>query len=233
MEELGDVAQRLPVLRHGEVVAVLGLEGFHLLRVFEPVLAIGPADGVALERDRPVFAAVAGIFGVIFHRRRRHDLAELVLLEEVGEVDIVAARRRPAPSHWRVTDDHVVGVALGVEFGEGLGLEVGPGRGLDRDLHAGLGLVLVDEFLQVVGRIPFGPEDGEFLRERRRAAGKRESDAGKHAGQCLAHYEFLPCAHLYLLVEAAPDRWSLAAPGSLQCTAWEPPSQPVLNRFRL
>ena len=57
-----------------EVVAVLGLEGFHLLRVLEPVLAIGPADGVAFERDRPVLAAVAWIFGIEFHRGRSHEL---------------------------------------------------------------------------------------------------------------------------------------------------------------
>ena len=152
----------LEVLRHAEVVAVLGLEGFHLLRVLEPVLAIGPADGVALERDRPVLAAVAGIFGVVFHRRRGHDLAEIVLVEEVGQVDIVAAGRAGAEP-LRVADDHVVGVALGVELGEGLGLEVRPRRRLDRDLDAGFLLVLVDEFLQVVRRVPFRPEDGQFL----------------------------------------------------------------------
>jgi hypothetical protein len=58
-----------------------------------------------------------------------------VLLEEVGEVDIVAAGRAGAEP-LAVADDEIIGIALGVEFGECLGLEIGPGRGFDRDLDA-------------------------------------------------------------------------------------------------
>jgi len=97
-----------------------------------------------------------------------------MLLEEVREVDIVATGRAGAQP-LRVANDQIIGVAMGVELGEGLRLEVGPGCGFDRDLDAGFLLVLVAEFLQIIGRIPFRLEDGErlFLRVYGRSAGKR------------------------------------------------------------
>ena len=53
---------------------------------------------------------------------------------------------------------------MGVEFHECLVLEAGPVHGLDRDFDSGFLLVLVGEFLQIVGRIPFCPQDGELGR---------------------------------------------------------------------
>ena len=105
VEELGDVAHLVPGLRRREVVAVLRLERLHLGRILEPVLAVGPAGCVALGRDRPVLAVV---LGVGLDRRRRHDLADLVLVEPVGQVDVVAAGRAGAEP-LAVADDHVVG----------------------------------------------------------------------------------------------------------------------------
>ena len=68
---------------------------------------------------------------------------DVVLVEEVGEVDIVTAGRAGAEP-LRVADDHVVGIALGVEFGEGLGLETRPGCRFDGYFDAGFLLVFVD-----------------------------------------------------------------------------------------
>ena len=161
VEELGDVAQFLPGLGHVEFVAVLGLEGGLLLRVLEPVLAIGEAGGVALERNRPVLAALAGVLGIARHGGRRHDLGDLVLLEELRQLHVVPAGGAGAEP-LRVADHHVVGRALGRELLERLVLEVGPGRGLDHDLGAGLLLVVLDQLLQVVGRVPLRPQDREL-----------------------------------------------------------------------
>ena len=182
-EELGDVEELLVVLRHAEVVAILGLEVGHLGRVLEPVLAIGPAVGVALERDRPVLAAV---LRVVLQRRRHERLVDAIVGDELGQVDIVAAfggRAQPLA----VADDHVVGVALGVELGEGLGLEIAPRRRFDGDRDAGLGGVLVDQFLQVVRRIPFGPEDRQFLRNTLPFRGKRHRKPASMPFVSVAH----------------------------------------------
>src|SRR6185369_983134 len=64
-----------------------------------------------------------------------------------------------------------------------------PWRGLHRDLHAGLGRIVVDELLQIVRGIPFRPENGEFLvlRVDGRSVGKGQADTSKHAGHYLAH----------------------------------------------
>ena len=106
------------------------------------------------------------------------------MLEEVGQVDIVTAGRAGAEP-LRVADDHVIGVALGVELGEGLGLEIRPRRRLDGDLGAGFLLILVDEFLKVVRRVPFRPEYGQFFRAGgvdRNAARQSHAETGQQAG---------------------------------------------------
>ena len=95
-----------------------------------------------------------------------------MLGEKVGEIDIVSAGGASAKP-LRIAHHHVVGVALGVEFSKCLCLEVIPRSRLNRNLYAGLGRVLVDKFLQIVGRVPFRPENGQFLRERRCGVGKR------------------------------------------------------------
>src|SRR5690606_8690074 len=61
MEEFGNVAQLGPGLWWGKIVAVFGLERLHFLRVLEPVLAIGPANGISLRRDRPVLSGVCRV----------------------------------------------------------------------------------------------------------------------------------------------------------------------------
>jgi hypothetical protein len=86
-----------------------------------------------------------------------------------------------------VAHDQIVGRALGIELGEGLGLEIGPWRGFHRDLHPGLGFVLIDQFLQVVGRVPFGPEDRQFLRQHGCARRKHQAQTGQHALGSSAH----------------------------------------------
>ena len=73
------------------------------------------------------------------------------------------AAGRAGAEPLRVADDKVVGIAMGVELGERLGLEIGPRRRLDGNLDAGFLFILVAEFLQIIGRIPLRPEDGEFL----------------------------------------------------------------------
>ena len=80
----------------------------------------------------------------------------------------------------RVADNHVVGVAVRVELREGLGLEVRPRRRLHGDCHAGLGRVVVDKFLQVVGRIPFSPEDCQFLCLGLRMQNARKRECGSN-----------------------------------------------------
>ena len=172
VEKLGEVAHLLPGFRRREVISVFRLEIGHFLRVFEPVLAVCPPGCVALDRNCPVFLAALRILGIGCDRSGRHAFGYAVLGEEVGEIDVVAPCGAGAEP-LRVADHHVVGVALGVEFRKSLCLEIVPRRRLNRDLDAGLGRVFVDEFLQVVGRIPFRPENGEFLRERRSGVGKR------------------------------------------------------------
>jgi len=94
VEELGDVAKLFPVGRGAKVIAVLGLEGRQFGRILEPVFAARPADRVGLGRDRPVLARVAGVCGGVFQRGRGRDLADLVGIEELGQVDMVPRLRR-------------------------------------------------------------------------------------------------------------------------------------------
>jgi hypothetical protein len=94
---------------------------------------------------------------------------------------------RGSAEELAVADDEVIGRTLSVELGEQLGLEIGPRNGFDRDGHAGLGLVFVDEFLQVVGRIPLGPQDGQLLSQHRGAGGEQQAHARQYARSCLAH----------------------------------------------
>jgi len=161
MEEFGDIAQIGPCLGHAQLIAVFGLERRFFFRILEPVLAIREAVGIALERNGPILAALAGIFGVAGHRRRRHQFGDLVLLEEVGQIDVVT-RGRAGAEPLGVADHHVIGVALGGEFAECLGLEIRPRRGFDHHLDAGRLLVVLDQFLQVIRGIPFRPQDREF-----------------------------------------------------------------------
>ena len=130
------------------------------------------------------------IFGVAGHGRRRHHLADLVLLEEVGQVDVVAPGRAGAEP-LRVADDHVVGIALGVELGERLGLEIRPWNGFDFDLDAGLLLVVLDQLLQVVGRIPFRPEDRERLGRASPTTGQQQQRSSHNAQALASCHDFL------------------------------------------
>jgi hypothetical protein len=123
--------------------------------------------------------AAAGVFGIVFDRRRRHHVIQLVLVEEIGEVDVVALGRT-GTEPLRVADNHVVGIAVRVEFREGFGLEVRPRRRLHRDFHAGLRRVVVDKLLQVVGRIPFSPEDCQFFCLGPRMQNPRKRQCGSH-----------------------------------------------------
>ena len=109
-----------------------------------------------------------------------------MLGEEVGQVNIVTTGRAGAKP-LRIADNHVECIALGVEFGKSLGLEIRPWRCLDRDRHAGFGGVQVGQFLQIVCRIPFRPEDGQFFRLR---------GGGECAGQghCRAQGQRHECA---------------------------------------
>src|SRR6185436_18976094 len=92
----------------------------------------------------------------------------------------------------RVADHHVVGVAARREFAEGLGLEIRPWRGFNLDCYTALFFVVLDQFLQVIRRIPLCPQDRQRLRGIRRASGERENSAGQQAGPFLL-------AHLILL----------------------------------
>ena len=114
-----------------------------------------------------------------------------MLLEEVGQFDVVAPGRTGAEP-LRIAHHHVVGIAAGRELTEGLGLEIRPWRGFDLDRNTTLLFVVLDQFLQVVRRIPLRPQDGQRLRGIRRAAGDRENSAGQQAGPFLL-------AHLILL----------------------------------
>ncbi len=64
-EELGDVEKLIIGLRHGQVVAVLCLEGRHLVGVLEQVLAVGPAVGITLGGEGPVVAGGGRVFAVV------------------------------------------------------------------------------------------------------------------------------------------------------------------------
>src|SRR6267142_4054053 len=194
MEELGYVAHVRPGLRHAQVIAVLLLECGLFLRVIEPVFAIRPAGRIAFEGNGPVVLAALWVLGIALDGRRRHALVHAMLLEEIGELHVVTpggTRAQPLG----IADHQIVGIALGGEFAERLGLEIGPWRGFDLDRYAGLLFVVLDQFLQVVRRVPLGPEDGQFFRCRRRTAGQSENSAGQQAGPFLL-------AHLILLHSA-------------------------------
>jgi len=94
---------------------VLGLERLFLLGILEPVFAIGPAVGIAFERDGPVFFAAGWIFRVAGDGGRCHRLGDVVLGEEICEINVVAAGRSRAQP-LRVTDHEIISIALGVEF---------------------------------------------------------------------------------------------------------------------
>jgi hypothetical protein len=103
-----------------------------------------------------------------------------MLLEEVRQVDIVACGRA-CTQPLRVADNQIVSVALGGELAERLGLEIGPRCGFHGNLRASLFLVVLDEFLQVIRRVPLRPENGQTFR-RRQTAGQGENSAGQQAG---------------------------------------------------
>ncbi len=58
-QEAGDVAELLVVLRHGEIVAVLLLEGLLVFRIFEKVLAVIGDEHVAIDDEAVDLAVIA------------------------------------------------------------------------------------------------------------------------------------------------------------------------------
>src|SRR5262249_47022873 len=141
IEEFGNVAQLCPGFGYGQLVAVLGLEGFLFLWIFEPVFAIRPSVGVAFQRNCPIVAALTRILRITNDRGRRHLLGDIILFKEIGQLDVMASGRTRAQP-LRVADHHVVGITVGGPLTEGLGLKIGPWRGFNHNLHASLLLVV-------------------------------------------------------------------------------------------
>src|SRR5882724_4225609 len=230
MEELGYITHVRPGFRHAQVIAVLLLERSLFLRVLEPVLAIGPSGRIAFEGNGPVVLAALGVLGIAFDGRWRHALVHAVLLEEIGELHVVTPGRTRAQP-LRIADHQIVGIALCGEFAERLGLEIRPWRSLDLDRYAGLLFVVLDQFLQVVRRVPLGPEYGQFFRCRRRTAGQSENNAGQQAGPFLLAHLLLLQSTLDILFASGGTARAVRLP--LETFAVLPPrSNTLLNSCR-
>ena len=118
LEELGDLLQLVIGLRRRQVAAVLLLELGLDLRPREPVLAVGPADGVGHRRQRPVVRRVLRPFRVAEHGRRDEVVHRDVLFgEEVVELDVPMILRRAADP-LAVADDQVAQLAVRIELVE-------------------------------------------------------------------------------------------------------------------
>ncbi len=105
----------------------------------------------------------AGIFAVVLHGGWGDGVLDIaVVLEEIGQLNIVTlgdALTNPLA----VADDHIEGVALGCPFGRNTVIEGAPWLFHNVDFDAGLFFIHVADFLQVLGRIPLGPQDGQLF----------------------------------------------------------------------
>jgi hypothetical protein len=113
----------LPINGNRQVVAVFVFECGHLGRVLEPIFPVGPAHGIPFGWDSPVFSRISGILGIVFHRGWGHGVADIVGIEKLCQIDVMPGLGC-SPQPLAVADDHIIGRALGVEFGKGLGLEI-------------------------------------------------------------------------------------------------------------
>ena len=82
-EELGDVHELSIGLRDRQRVTVLPFESGHFIRIFEQVLAVRPAIGVALGGVSPVGARSRRVFAIVLQRRFRDRIRQIVIIEEV------------------------------------------------------------------------------------------------------------------------------------------------------
>jgi hypothetical protein len=163
LEEFGHFFELVPGLRRGEVAVVLLLELGLDLGLGEPVLAIDPAQGVAHGRQRPIIRRPLrpGRIGVdgggqeIVH-------ADLLLLEEVVQLDVVAVLGRAADP-LAVADDQVAEFAVGIQLVQHAVGEVRPGHEFELHVDAGLRGEVLGKFDQGVGRVPGGPAQGDLL----------------------------------------------------------------------
>jgi hypothetical protein len=163
VEELGDQLHVVPRVGDGQILLVLGLERGLLFRVFEPVLAVGEADGVGLAGSREVFATAARVLAEVAQRRGVDGLDVDDLGEPVGQVEVELARRAAAEP-LAVTDDDVERRRLLAEIEKHLILVVAPGDLVNLDRHARFLLVVVAELLQSIGGRPLCPPDRDGLR---------------------------------------------------------------------
>ncbi len=156
-EELRDLEQLVPRLRRLELPIVFLLELGAEFGPREPILSIGPADGVGHRRQRPVVRRVLRPFGIGKHRRRHEIVHRNVLFgEEVVQLDVVLVLRRAADP-LAVADDQVAEFAVRVELiDEPIGI-AGPGNELVLHLDPGLFGEILAQLDQRVRRVPCGP----------------------------------------------------------------------------
>ena len=155
--------QFVPGLRRLEFAAVLLLELGAQFGLGEPVLAIGPADGVGHRRQRPVVRRVLRPLGIA-DDRRVHEVVhgDLFFVEEVVQLDVVAVLGRPADP-LAVADDEVAKLAVRVELVDETVGVARPGDELVFHLDAGLLGEVLAELDQRVRRIPRRPAERQRL----------------------------------------------------------------------
>ena len=158
-EEFGDLEEFVPGLRRLELATVFLLELGAQLGLGEPVLAIGPADGVGHRRQRPVVRRVLRPLGIA-DDGRVHEVVhgDLFFVEEVVQLDVVPVLGGAADP-LAVADDEVAELAVRVELvDEAVGV-ARPGDELVLHLDAGLLGEVLAELDQRVRRVPRRPAE--------------------------------------------------------------------------
>ncbi len=85
-----------------------------------------------------------------------------ILVVGLGTMGMSHVRANPLG----IAHNHVIGRAFSDEFTECFGLEVRPRRCFNGNFNARFFRINIDEFLQIICRILFSPEDCQFFRSR-------------------------------------------------------------------
>ena len=89
MEKFRDVFEHVPCFGNTQFVAVFFVKCCFFLGIFKPIFAIGPSNGVTLQRHSPILARPTRILGITGDGGRRHGLVHSLFQEPIGQIDIV------------------------------------------------------------------------------------------------------------------------------------------------